>query len=135
MSKFNDFDKYEKESYDVPDDMLNTDININPSFYIHTAILKAQQALLDEDFKSGFLKYRVFIEHIETICDANNMLPESYVKDIKEYRETLDSDEELNDSVKQTKIAHKKLYYIMGAITSIKQIETDLTQERETRNI
>lgn len=105
-------------------DITDTEIKINPDFYIHTAILKAQQSLIDSDVKQGFLKYRVLIEHIEAICDAANMLSEDeYKKPLKEFKDELEKGKTgIDENIRNIKIAHEKFRLLMKIVLSNKTI-------------
>ncbi len=48
------------------DDLSNTEIRINPSFYIHVLLLDSGKCFLKENAKEGFLQYRLLIEHFAT---------------------------------------------------------------------
>lgn len=114
----------ERDWRDMDFDVIgDTDIKINPDFYIHTALLRAQKCLLKDDVKAGFLSYKVFIEHIETLCSAANMLQEDYAEKIQEYRSTLKEDESL---AKEVKVCNEKLRLMMVAVFDNKQVITNL---------
>lgn len=101
-----------------------TDIKINPDYYIHTALLRAQKCLLKEDIKAGFLAYKVFIEHIETLCIAANMLEENYEEKIDSFKKSLkDSKDPL---AKEIKISNEKLRLMMMAVFDRKEIRAPL---------
>lgn len=100
--------------FDV-EDVEDTNIKINPDFYIHNAILKAQQALLHPDMKEAHIRYSLFVEHIEMLCRAAKKIDTDYDSRIAQYK----NDEEYKNSVdliKQAKLANKKLGLIMDAV-------------------
>lgn len=114
-------EEYESQIEDV-DELSGTDIKINPEFYIHTAVLKAQEALVKENVQVGFLQYRVMVEHIETLCRAAKMLTkESYDEAIEKYKkENEEYAKETNQEVKSVRLATKKLELLMQQVFSAK---------------
>lgn len=113
------------------DSIFKTDIKINPDFYIHMALINAQKSLLKENTREGFLQYYVFIEHIETLAHAANMLPPDYIERLNEFKET-DFYKMEKDSFKQSvKLANKKLNLIMNEIFNKKGITEPLKVGRE----
>lgn len=75
-----------EESYD-----LDTDIKINPEFYIHTALLNAQKSILlsvvDGKTSDGVNAYIIYIRHIQMIAVSAGFLDEETIKDIKNIQE------------------------------------------------
>jgi len=120
-----DYDKYENDVIDV-DEVIGTDIKINPDYYIHSALLKAQAALMNDTTKEGFTKYWVFIEHIEVLCKAANMLSPKYEEDIKAYKESKEY-QKAEPFLKNVKLANKKLGGLMEEVFS-KKVATDPLQ-------
>ena len=106
---------YEKEVVDT-DQILNTDIKLNPDFYIHNAIVKAQQALISEDLRSGLIQFRVLIEHVESLCRAGRLTDDSYDESIEEYKRSEEYSAEDDALIKKAKIANKKLELLMTEI-------------------
>ena len=109
------YEYYEKEIIDI-DELIGTDIKINPDYYIHTALLKAQAALMNDNMKEGFVQYRQFIEHIEVLCDAANMLPKEYDEKIKEFKNSKNYRAVDGVRIKSIKLADKKLNLIMTSV-------------------
>lgn len=108
------------------DEVNIADFKINPDYYIHTALLKAQESLASDNTKVGFLKYVIFVEHIETLCKAAKIVADKYntaVKDFMNSKEYSDADE----GVKGVRLANKKLGLMMDAVFSSKTIVDDLT--------
>jgi len=108
------------------EDILNTDIKINPDFYIHHALVNAQKSLLKEDIKEGFLQYWGFVEHIEILCKAANMLPDKYTNSLEEFKKTEEYQKEQDNFKKSVKIANKKLSLIMGEVFNRKTVTEPL---------
>ena len=112
--KKKDYEHYDKEIIDI-DELIGTDIKINPDYYIHTGLLKAQAALMKDNLKEGFVQYRQFIEHIEVLCDAANMLPEDYKKTVEEF-ENSNEYKKLEPMIQSVRLANKKLHIIMTSV-------------------
>ena len=122
--KGKDFRQELEADYGDLEALGGTDIKINPDYYIHTALLRAQKCLLKEDIKAGFLAYKVFIEHIETLCIAANMLEEDYEKQIEDYKKSVkDTKEPL---AREVKISNEKLRLMMTAVFDRKEIKAPL---------
>lgn len=110
---------YDDEISDI-DEIDGVDIKINPDFYIHKALLKAQDALAKDSLQEGFLQYRQFIEYIEVLCKAADIAGEEYTKALDEYKKTKEYTDIKNDTVKSMKLANKKLYLMMRDVFSAK---------------
>jgi len=108
------FDDIEEQIIDI-DEMQGTDIKINPDFYIHKALLKAQDALSSDNLKEGFIKYRQFIEHIEVLCSSAEIIPHDYYDKINEYKQSKEF-LNLSEQAKSPAIANKKLKLMMVAV-------------------
>lgn len=119
-----DYNKLDDEIIDI-DEVVGTDVKINPDYYIHNAILKAQNALNKEDVKIGFLQFRMLVEHIEVLCTAAKMIPSGYDDDLKTFR---DSDDYKGDdkSVLEVRLANKKLELLMMGVFANKTITEPL---------
>lgn len=118
MSDFNfNKKKYDFDAEDITgmDDLGDTDIKINPDYYIHSAILKAQASLTKENVKDGFLQFSMLVEHIEDLCRAANKVPENYEARIKE-RFPIDA----NSTVDMVRKANYKLRLLMSEFFSSK---------------
>ena len=114
-----ELNKYENDVIDI-DELGGTDVKINPDFYIHHALIKAQNALANDDLKEGMQKYWIFIEHIETLCKAANLLTGKYHDDLKKWKEDTKIDEEKDKGTKNVKISMKKLELMMTEVFSHK---------------
>lgn len=109
------------------EDFTNLDIKINPEYYIHNALTKAQKSLSDDDVKQGHWKYIMFINQIEILCRAAKMLPEEYENNVKIKIDAINSDKnDEPDFVKQVKIANVKLEILMSEIFNAKTITDPL---------
>lgn len=113
-----DFNKYDDVVIDI-EDVEGVDIKINPDYYIHKAILKAQDCLSKDDIKQGYAQYRQFIEMIEVLTESANMLPENYKEEVDKFINTENAIEQDN-LTKSIKIANYKLKLIMKRVFSQK---------------
>jgi hypothetical protein len=113
-----DYNEYDKQVEDK-DEVEGTDVKINPDYYIHKAMIKAQEALVKDDIKAGFMQYRQIVEYIEVLCKSAQMIGEDYDKKLdafkKEEEQTQDktADEILAKSVR---LANKKLGLMLKEI-------------------
>lgn len=124
MLEKKDYKDYDKEIIDI-DEVEGVDIKINPDYYIHKALLKAQDALTKDNIKEGFLLYRQFIEHIEILCDAANMLSNEYNEEITKFKNNEDYKKAPED-VKSMKLANEKLKLLMKEVFTHKASTTPL---------
>ena len=117
-----------KENYE--DSTLNmsemdgSDIKINPDFYIHFGILKAQTALQENNTKEGFVKYVIIVEHIESLCKSARYMPKDYEEKVAAIGETVTDENEL---VRNVRIANKKLEFLLTYVFSHKVSTANLT--------
>lgn len=108
--KTKSYDQYEDEIEDVSE-IVGQDFKLNPDYYIHSAILKAQSALNDPDVKQGFARFRLFIEHIEGLCRAAGMVDEEkYLQEIDKYKK---SDDYTKTENQGARLANKKIEILM----------------------
>lgn len=79
-------DSYSKDTFDVDEDSLfDTDIKINPSFYIHINLLKAQDALVKDEMKDGLMQYCLCCEHMMMITESANLLPSDFQTKVEKF--------------------------------------------------
>jgi hypothetical protein len=121
-----DYDIYEEQIEDIKD-FVGTDIKINPSYYIHIGILKAQEALNDPEIKTGVYKFRFFIENIETLAKAAELLPTDYEEKIKEFRNKEEYKNAENEYIKSFKLANYKLELILSQVFGNKSSDMALS--------
>jgi hypothetical protein len=112
------FNKYEDEIKDIGE-FIGTDIEINPEYYIHNAILKAQQALNDENIEQGVFKFRFYAENIEILAKAADRIPKDYEAKITAFKATKDYTEE-EGIVKHFRLANYKMQLLLGQVFSSK---------------
>lgn len=102
------------------DEIMGTDVKINPDYYIHTALLKAQKALVKDNLKEGLAQFRFLTEHIEVLCSAAGMIDEDYTKDIETFKK---SDEYNGDETKKSvRLSNKKIELMMKAVFNQKTL-------------
>lgn len=80
--------EFEGEEIDL-DALKGTEIKINPSFYQHLNLMKAQECLVSENIKGGMLQYFVNAEHMETLARSSGNLPEDYEAEYKKKLEEI----------------------------------------------
>ena len=109
-------EEYEKNIFNL-EEFEGADIKINPDFYIHNALLKAQASLVNPDMNIGFMQFRILIENIEILARSAKMLPDGYNDILIKFKE---EDKEYNSEteilVKSVKLANKKLELIMNEV-------------------
>ena len=112
------FDEYEKETQDIGE-FVGTDIDINPAFYIHNAILKAQAALNDESIEAGVFKFRFYAENIEILAKAAEMIPKDYEEKIEAFTNSAAYKKE-EALVQHFRLANYKMQLLLGQVFSSK---------------
>lgn len=100
-----------------PDDLLNTELKINPSFYFHLCFLKAQDCLVKDDVNDGFLQFMVNAQYLENLGYASGNIPGNYEQLVeakeKELRKDYSDDESkilLNLSMYKFRIIQKEVF-------------------------
>lgn len=109
---------YEKQILDV-DELAGTDVKINPDYYIHNAIVKAQQALTNADVRTGFLQFRILVENVETLAQAAGMIPNDYETQLQEFKLSEEYTKE-DATIQSVKLANTKLRIILSQVFSTK---------------
>lgn len=85
---YDDFKDMDSQVLDV-DEIKDVDVKINPDYYIHQALLRAQKVLSsDKSLDDDFSRFIIMVDHIEVLCKAANMIPEDYEADLKKFRES-----------------------------------------------
>ncbi len=116
-------DEYEDKIVDT-DEISGVDMKINPDYYIHSALLKAQKALINENIKEGYAQFKILIEHVESLCRAAKMIDNDYPMLLSEFENTKEIKEEKDSFVKMVRIANKKLELLMTGVFD-KKVITD----------
>jgi hypothetical protein len=119
------YNKYDNQVKDI-EEIENTDIKINPDYYIHLALIKAQDCLVKDDVNGGFLQYVSVINYIENLCKAANMLPDNYAETITEYKQKDEYRNIKNDLTKMVRLADYKLNLLMQEVFMNKVITEPL---------
>lgn len=102
-------------------EMGDPDIKISPEFYIHNAIVKAQNALVGaDDYKTGVLKFVALIQNAEVIAKASGLLPDDFNKRIKEFREEAKKDGLDGTNEYFVALSNKKLELIITKVNESK---------------
>lgn len=108
---------YDLTTFDENEDFLNTEIKINPEFYIHMAILRSQKALLSPNLTEGLIQYRLLIEQIEVIAKSCGLISEDvYNSELKLFVEREEYKNENNPAVKSAKVAGEKLRLLLKEV-------------------
>lgn len=99
----------------IDNDLFDTEITINPNFYIHSALVLAQRALMSENLIDGMSKYIHLINNAEVLARSARIISDDYDEAIKAFK---DSDDYKNvpESIKNNKLANKKLGLITSAL-------------------
>lgn len=112
-----DFNKYDNDIVDT-DEILGQDVNINPQYYIHNALIRAQKCLAKDNLQEGLVQFRFLIEHIEVLCKAANMITPEYATEIKNYIATKEYLEDKSEIAQSVKLANKKIELLMKQVFS-----------------
>lgn len=115
----------EKDLLDI-DDFDALEIRNDPNIYLHHAILSLQRCLRDDNIKEGFMKYRLYAEHIEMIAKAADLLPENYDDEIRDYKLSDDYVRAGGEDVKGMRLSNKKMLLIMKQVWSNKVVTNPL---------
>ena len=119
---FIDHNEYSNKVLEL-DEVEGTDVKINPDYYIHKALLRAQEALVKENMKEGFMQFRQCVEYIEVLCDAAKMLNDDYRNKVKLFIEEEDKKESKGPDdqlAKSVRIANKKIGLILSEVFTYK---------------
>lgn len=118
-----------KKRYDAPDfddvtmehgDLEDVDIKVNPDFYVHKALVKLQDALLNENLKEGLIRFRLITDHIEVLAKSARMVGlVDYDEKVAVFERGLKGDDR---EMKLFKVANYKVELIMSEIFSAKTI-------------
>lgn len=118
---------YADDDTPLNEETLDTNISVNPDFYIHLAIIKMQNTMMTDNLNDGLIKYRILGEHLEMLCRAASMLPTDYDEQIRKFKEGEDFKSAENNLIAHTKLANKKSEIILTMFFSKKPIIQTLT--------
>jgi len=108
-------------------DEADTNIKINPNYYLHNAILKSQNILMFSTAKGvidqGLIAYTIFVEHIETIAEAADMLKvkeeeKTYKEKIEDYKKSEEYKKLTDNNIKMARLSNFKLKLILTEVFS-----------------
>jgi hypothetical protein len=107
--------KFEKDMADVGD-MPAPDVKVSPDYFINTALFRSQKVLETEDIKNASAKYRIFIELIEVIAKATDLVPDDYESSIEKFKGEKEYTELTNEYQRHIRISNYKLLLLMREI-------------------
>lgn len=133
----NNFKKYDEYNDEIENEnvKIDTDIKINPDYYIHHLLMKVQSAISDNDLNVGFTKYFLLVEQLETIAESSGLLDNVMEDSEKSYKEVMQEKEKAlveehkkdsKDTVMRTKLANYKLKIITESLFSSRTIKGSL---------
>lgn len=100
--------KFDDDVFDL-DEVKGTDLKVQPSFYLHIALLRAQGCLIKDDMNQGFLQFVVLVDHCESLARAMGLLGGDYDEKIK----SLDiSEDDFTPKGVRIRFAQKRLEFI-----------------------
>jgi len=138
----NNYNNKYKSSPDIPqvedgimpnDDLTNTEIRINPSFYIHILLLDAGKCFLKENARDGFLQYRLLTEHLQQLCISAKITEEAaFLEDVKKWEEEDEKYKKSTDSlVKGALLANFKIGKLTKDIFASQTISAPLKDSEQ----
>lgn len=111
--------KYENEFSKI-EEVQNTEIKINPSFYIHLCLINAGEALKTTNLSEAFVHYRLHIERAVRLAKAANLLGEDYEEDVKKFKDSEEYKGEEENQYKSMRLAeHKELLVSEALFNSV----------------
>lgn len=124
-----DFDErwrdYESSIEDV-DEIHGTDVKINPDFYVHQAIANAQKALNEPNLPDAYVRFRMWVEHVQDLAVAAKMVTEAYWTDIAGIEEALKKEmgpegwAKMPENARSARMASRKLQFLLKQIFATK---------------
>lgn len=136
--KRNGYDYEEQDLTEGMDDIKGVDIKINPDFYVHNLLIKAQDALMDENLSNGMYRYRLLVEQIEILANSARMLGEEYKTELesfkqenKELREKETKKYVFLEASKKMELLTKSIFIAKGVTDALKVRNKDLNSIEE----
>lgn len=120
---------FQRIDNDVDDEIdFDTNVKINPTFYIHMAIIKAQNILANPGVVENINSYYIMVEHLEGLAMSANMLPTHYADEINKKIDELKKDElsKGNTKILMGRIANAKFKLITQEFFKSAPIKTKL---------
>lgn len=105
------------------------EVKINPQFFIHQAIIKAQNVLVNSEYKEGILKYVAIIRNAEIIAVSSGLVGDDYDKEIEEAEKRIlkeKAEDTLSKLHQRQEVANVKLSLIMRKISSMQSKKGNL---------
>ena len=118
------------EEKDELNDLDMVEIKLDTEYLLQRAILMAQNGLSNSmDIKIGFLKYRLFIEHAESIAKGMGLLSEDYYKELDQFIKSEETKKLYNEDkdIYYIKIAEKKTELIVCRIVQNKPFTASMS--------
>ena len=123
MTKVVDWKKHEEQSDNLESlDILDTDIKINPDYYVHLILVYATKALGDSNLNEGLHKFITLINSLETYANASKLLDDDYTEDIKKFK----ADKDIKIFENRVQLAHLKQELILTRLFESKTISTPM---------
>lgn len=117
----------------IEGELSDTDVNINPVFYLHNAIMKAQQSLISENINDGILKYRLLAGHAEVVAKANNLVGNDFDDEINKLKNS-EEYKRAETSIKHALIADKIFFLILRDVCGKKPLRENLKLSPQKKN-
>jgi hypothetical protein len=122
MSEIN-WEKHEQESDMLEsEDILDTDIKINPDFYVHMTLIYGDRALGNPDINSGLISFVALINNLETYAKAAKMLDDDYHEEIEKFK----TERDIKVFENRVQLAHLKKELILTRLFEQKTIITPM---------
>jgi len=115
MENFDDFSKIDDGFDDIGDDSSYADMKINPSYYIHLALVKSQECFLNPMLSDGWVRFQFLTLYLESLCRSASLLDDKYDTFVKSFSL---SEEYLQSDVKYRSVllSIKKQEFLTSAI-------------------
>lgn len=120
---------FQRIDSDVDDEIdFDTNVKINPTFYIHMAILKAQAILANPGVVENINSYFIMVEHLESLALSANILPSNHEDEMKKKIGELEKDavSKSNPKILMGRIANAKFKLITQEFFKSAPIKTKL---------
>lgn len=120
---------YDKDVFNITEG-FDSEIKLNPDFYIHTGIISAQKAILlstmEGKTKDGVNAYSIFVKQIQMIAESAGYLKEESIQTIKDFEQGKDLISLANNSSKALGIVLNDIFGHRPQYGSLKLNSKDL---------
>lgn len=117
-----EWEKYREENKELETvDLLNTDIKINPDFYIHLCLTKSIQVLSNENLEAGFNQFITLVNTLECFAKSAGLLDDDYITALEEFKKTNPEIDKINTRMR---LSHFKQQLILERLFENKTITT-----------